>query len=164
MTIPKHIEIARTYLGLKEIRGPVNNAKIVRMFSLAGHPEIKADEVPWCAAFVAACLAEAGMVNEVSSSLRLWAAAYSKLGTALKEPVYGCVGVKTRNGGGHVGFVVAANKSRVWLLGGNQGDSVSVASFPRAGFTAFRLPAGVNVKGLPKLPLAAAGALNPSQA
>lgn len=161
--IPKYMEIARGYLGTKEIKGKVNNAKVVRMFSLAGHPEIKNDEIPWCAAFVAACLAEGGCVNEVTSSLRLWAAAYSKLGKKLTAPVWGCVGVKTRQGGGHVGFVVAANKDHVWLLGGNQGDAVSVARFPRASFSAFCLPTGVDAKKLPPLPASAAGAVNPSE-
>mgnify|MGYP000443863764 CR=1 FL=1 len=161
--IPKYMEIAKKYLGTKESPGSVNNPKVVQMFKLAEHPEITQDAVPWCAAFVAACLAEAKVPNEVAKSLRLWAAAYAKLGTPVKNPVWGAVGVKTRNGGGHVGFVVAANDQYVWLLGGNQGDQVSVARFPRSSFTAFRLPTGIDVKSLPKLPTSAAGAISPSE-
>lgn len=164
MAEPKYMTVAKAYLGTKEAPGTVNNPVVVKMFGLADHPEITQDAVPWCAAFVAACLKQGGFPNEVAKSLKLWAAAYGKLGTPLKNPVWGCVGVKTRNGGGHVGFVVAANAERVWLLGGNQGDKVSVASFPRSSFSAFRLPTGVDVKSLPKLPASAAGAVNPSQA
>ena len=164
VVVPKYMAVARSYLGTKEAPGSVNNPKVVEMFKLAAHPEIKQDSVPWCAAFVAACLKQGGAPNEVVPSLRLWAAAYGQLGTKLAQPAYGCVGVKTRNGGGHVGFVVAANKDFVWLLGGNQGDAVSIAKFSRSSFTAFRLPTGVDAKSLPKLPSDAKGALNPSQA
>lgn len=163
MTIPKHMEIAMKYLGVKETPGKASNPVVEEMFALAGFKGLK-DDVPWCAAFVAAMLKKAGLPNEVEPKMRLWAASYARCGVAVKSPVWGAIGVKTRNGGGHVGFVVAANADRVWLLGGNQGDKVSVASFPRKDFIAYRLPTGVDPKGLPKLPTSAAGAANPSQA
>lgn len=169
-TIPKHMKIALSYLGTKEAPGSANSRAVLEMFRLAEHPEITADSVPWCAAFVAACLKQGGTPNEVAKSLRLWAAAYAQLGTPLKEPVWGCVGVKTRAGGGHVGFVVAASATRIWMLGGNQGDQVSIASFPRYDsrgnpvFTAFRLPTGIDIKTLPPLPTSATGAANPTEA
>jgi len=162
-SIPKYMQVALSYLGTREAPGSANTPAVVDMFRLAEHPEITADSVPWCAAFVAACLKKAGTPNEVAKSLRLWAAAYAQLGTKLNAPVWGAVGVKTRTGGGHVGFVVAANASRVWLLGGNQGDKVSIASFPRASFSAFRLPTGIDARSLPPLPTSAAGAANPTE-
>jgi len=45
---------------LKEAQGPANNATIVEMFRVSGHPEVKDDETPWCAAFVGACLRLSG--------------------------------------------------------------------------------------------------------
>jgi hypothetical protein len=41
---------------------------------------------------------------------------------------------------GHVGFVVKFDKDYVWMLGGNQGDRVSVAKFPRSKFIGFSAP------------------------
>jgi len=165
-TIPKYMQVALSYLGTKEAPGSANNPLVVDMFKLAEHPQITADSVPWCAAFIAACLKKAGTPNEVARSLRLWAAAYAQIGSPLpiQKPVWGSIGVKTRHGGGHVGFVVAANKDRIWLLGGNQGDKVSIASFPREAFTAFRLPTGIDAKTLPPLPTSAAGASSPTEA
>ncbi len=32
---------------------------------------------------------------------------------------------------GHVGFYAGHDQSKVWLLGGNQGDAVNVRDFPR---------------------------------
>lgn len=168
-TIPKHIQIARTYLGEHEILGPLDNKRIMALYSMAGHPEVKHDETPWCAAFVAGILSQAGIMNEVPSAMRLWAPSYAKIGSALKVPVYGCIAVKLRHGGGHVGFVVAANATRVWLLAGNQGDACSVASYPRSDFLAanggaFRLPTGIKLADLPQLPTSGQGVFNPSQA
>ncbi len=162
---PKHIQIARNYIGIKEGPGAADNKIIVNLYSLAGHPEVKHDAVPWCAAFVAAMLTKAGVTNEVPGPKRLWALAYAKLGTKLAEPIYGCVGVKARKGGGHVTFIVAANKTHVWGLGGNQKDGVNIAQFNRADFVAWRWPTGVLKVGLPPLPVSLKGALvNPSQA
>lgn len=162
MPIPKHMEIALGLIGTKEFPGKPSNPIIDQFFRDAGFPKWK-DDVPWCAVFVASMLKRAGLSNEVAKDHWAWAASYAKLGRKLTEPVYGCVGVKTRNGGGHVGFVVAANSATIWLLGGNQGDAVSIAAFPRKTFTAFRLPTGVDAKTLPKLPVSSAGARNPSE-
>lgn len=162
MTIPPHMEWARKYIGVTETPGKASNPIVGEFFALAGFPGLK-DDVPWCAGFVAAMLKKAGLPNEVEPKMRLWAASYARCGVALKAPVWGAIGVKTRQGGGHVGFVVAASKDFIWLLGGNQGDRVSVARFPRSAFTAFRLPTGIDPKTLPKLPSSAIGAVNPTE-
>jgi uncharacterized protein (TIGR02594 family) len=161
-SIPVHMEIAFKFLGVKEVPGKGSNPVVDEMFALAGFPGLK-DDVPWCAAFVAAMLRKAGLPNEVEAKMRLWAASYARCGVKSARPVYGAIGVKTRTGGGHVGFVVAANESTVWLLGGNQGDKVSIAGFSRSSFTAYRVPTGIDPASLPRLPSSAAGAMNPSQ-
>lgn len=162
MPIPKHMQIALSLIGMKEFPGKASNP-VVEQFSIdAGFGRMK-DDVPWCGFFVASILKRAGLPNELEPKWRGWAASYGRLGTKLMNPVYGCVGVKTRQGGGHVGFVVAANSSTIWLLGGNQGDKVSIAAFPRKLFTAFRLPTGVDAKTLPKLPVSGTGAKSPSE-
>ncbi len=164
MPIPKHIEIASKLIGVLEFPGKGSNPVVEQFFADAGFKGLK-DDVPWCAGFVASMLKRAGLPNEVEPKMRLWAASYARCGVRLKQPLYGCIGVKTRNGGGHVGFVVAANRDFVWLLGGNQGDKVSVAKFKRKDFTAFCLPTGIDASTLPRLPLEYAGktAFNPSQ-
>lgn len=167
-SIPKHIEIARKFEGLTETPGKASNPVVEQFFADAGFKGLK-DDVPWCAAFVASMLKRAGLPNEVDPKMRLWAASYANCGVRIAKPAYGCIGVKTRNGGGHVGFVVAANDTHIWLLGGNQGDKVSVAKFARYSggkpvFTAFCLPTGIDLASLPKLPTSAVGVFNPSQA
>lgn len=157
--------IARTYLGLKEIKGPVDNPTIVAMFASCGHSWVKDDETAWCAAFVGHCLVKAGL----KSSGALTAKSYLDHGTVLTGPVADCIGVKNRMGGaawqGHTGFVVAANRSTIWLLGGNQNNMVSIAPFKRSEFAGFIWPEGAARPKVPRpLPTSAEGALGGSEA
>ncbi|WP_436835837.1 hypothetical protein [Enterobacter asburiae] len=56
----------------------------------------------------------------------------------------GCIAVLTRDGGGHVGFVVGrAPNGDVMLLGGNQSDQVCMRAFAPSRVTGYRWPAGV---------------------
>lgn len=137
---------ARKLIGVHEGVGPKDNSTVVQLFVDAGHKEIKHDEVPWCAAFVGACLERAGVKGTgslLALSYRLW-------GTELLKPVYGCVATKTRKGGGHVFFVVGYNpKTRtVFGLGGNQNDRVSIAPFKLSELK-FRWPANMPVSKVP---------------
>lgn len=154
------MKIAKGYLGTREIPGAQDNPAIVELFKLAGHEWVKDDETAWCAAFVGGVMVKSGLKGSGSLAAR----SYEGWGQALQSPVYGCIGVKSRAGGaawqGHVGFVVGATADNIIMLGGNQGNAVSIASFARRSFTAFRYPASVD---LPKmnypLPASVAGAL-----
>jgi len=139
--------------GMKEAPGAADNPAVVKLYAEAGHPEIKHDEVAWCAAFVGAMLKRAGQKNSGSLAAR----SYETFGTRLHNPMFGCIGVKKRPGGGwlgHVGFVVGFDGARVWMLGGNQGDKVSVASFSARDFTAFVVPPGFDIARLSPCPKA----------
>lgn len=144
MAEPKWLVEARKEVGTKEGIGKVNNPIVLKYYVEASHPEIKQDEVPWCAAFVNAMLKR----GDVKGNGSLAARSFESWGQPCKDPVLGCVGVKKRGNSswqGHVGFVVGANKTTIYLLGGNQGDKVSIAGFPRSEFTAFRWPANIPI-------------------
>lgn len=51
----------------------------------------------------------------------------------------------TRNGGGHVGFYVRETDRYVYILGGNQGNKVSVAAYDKGRIIAYRLPQLLNI-------------------
>lgn len=154
------MRIARSYLGQREVKGAVHNAAIVELFKLSGHAWVKDDETAWCAAFVGGVMARAGIPGSGS----LAAKSYEGWGQPLPRPLYGAIGVKNRAGGaawqGHVGFVVGATADAIIMLGGNQGDAVSIASFRRSEFTAFRYPPKVAVPKIAyPLPGSVAGAV-----
>lgn len=144
------MEIAKRYEAKKvhELRGG-EDPDIVRFFKEISHPEMNEDEIPWCAAFVGACLYEANMGHDGSA----WAADYAKWEggdpVAKGEEQYGDIAVLTRNGGGHVTFFVKDNGNGTFKnLGGNQSDMVCYSVSRYSQLTAFRRPNG---KGTPKL-------------
>lgn len=140
------IKEARKWIGVHEGVGPKDNPTVLQFFVDAGHPEIKHDEVPWCAGFVGACLERVG----IKGTRSLLALSYRLWGTELLKPVYGCVATKTRKGGGHVFFVVGYNPKTktVYGLGGNQNDRVSIAPFKLSELK-FRWPANLPVTKMP---------------
>lgn len=144
MIKPKWIVEAYKYIGLAEIRGPKHNAVIVGWLD-----NLRAwwgdDETPWCGVYVAQCIKHAG-----HDLPKLWMRAKDWLnwGVAIPRPVYGCVVVFERKGGGHVGFVVGLDqRGNLMVLGGNQGNRVSVAAFDRQRVVGYRWPKGA---GLPE--------------
>lgn len=158
MTDPVWIKKAQQYVGLHEAPGDfADNPAVVRFYGEASHPEIKHDAVPWCAAFVAAMLHEAGVANDVPDAMKLWAPSYAHLGHGLAQPAFGCIGVKTRIGGGHVTFIVGESGPYYLCLGGNQGDAVNIEAIPKAAFTAFRWPPGQPLPPVAPLPTSLAG-------
>lgn len=93
---------------------------------------------PWCGTFAAHCVTEAGLKPP-----KEWyrATAWLTLPVGLSRPAYGCVVVFSREGGGHVGFVVGKDQhGNLMVLGGNQGDAVSIKPFPLSRVTGFRWP------------------------
>lgn len=115
--------------------------------------------VPWCGAFVARCIAEAGLPYA-----KQWyrAKAWATWGEPLAYAVLGCIVVFERQGGGHVGFVVGRDpRGRLMVLGGNQGDRVSIVPFDPTRVIALRWPAG-DFERLP-LPVIQTSAASSSQ-
>ena len=148
------IATARSRIGQREIPGPAENSWIVGLWKKIRRGGIKTESVPWCAAFVGACLEDAGIVSTRFES----AASYLTWGGVLFEPTYGCIVVFARDGGGHVGFVVGEDEAgRLLVLGGNQGYAVSIAPFPRARVSGYRWPYDIPVSR-PWLPILSSAA------
>lgn len=137
---PPWIKEARAQMGTREIKGPRHEPKILAWWRAIKRGGIQDDETPWCAAFVGGCLEAVGIVSSRFESAR----SYEKWGSALAAPIYGCVVVFGRDGGGHVGFVVGQDSARnLMVLGGNQGDAVNIKAFQRSRVLAYRWPLGV---------------------
>lgn len=125
--------------GTREVPGAGSNARIAALFKDAGHPEIKSDEVAWCAAFVGACLARAGLRGTGS----LQARSYLAWGQPVEGFRLGAIAVLSRGSDttqGHVGFLVGETATEIRLLGGNQSDAVTVEDFPKSRLLGLRWP------------------------
>lgn len=117
--------------GTWEWAGDDHNPVVVKMYAESGHPEIKRDEVPWCAAFVGAVLARVGKQNTGS----LLAKSYLNWGekVSYKNAMPGDIVVLHRGNAswqGHVGFLVKKDRDYVHILGGNQNNQVNVTKYP----------------------------------
>ena len=91
----------------------------------------------WCAAFVNACLTDAGIHGThiaVAKDFLSW-------GQALVQPRFGAIAVLDRVGGGHVGFYIGTTREgKVELLGGNQNDMVCYKDFNKTKVRSYRWP------------------------
>lgn len=137
-------DLARKEVGTKEVVGKKHNATVVAYFRDAGHPEIVDDETAWCAAFVGAMLARAGVKPTGSLAAR----SYLKWGTpvGLAEAKPGDIVVFQRGSSswqGHVGFYVKHDATTISVLGGNQANQVSIAKYPLAKLLGIRRGASV---------------------
>jgi len=138
----KWMSIAEKEIGIKEVSGSGANARILEYHAQTSL-NASSDETPWCSAFACWVMKQAGIAGTRSASARSWV----NWGSSLTGPRYGAVVVITRGNDprlGHVGFVSRFDKDYVWLLAGNQTDSVSVVRFSRANVLAYRWPGPTN--------------------
>ena len=150
MKEPSWIVEGRKYIGEKEIKGPEHNPLILQFWKDIKRGGIKDDETPWCAAYVGGVLERSGITSSRFES----AASYLNWGVKLDKPAYGCVVVFSRDGGGHVGFVVGQQANGdLMVLGGNQSDAVNIRAFSTSRVSGYRWPKDipVDVQPLPQL-------------
>ena len=148
MEQPAWLAAAWGEYGVAEIAGAEDNPAIQAYYRDIGHGAALHDETAWCAAFLGAMLVRSGETHTSS----LMARSYLGWGEPLDEPRVGAIAVLERGSdpnAGHVGFVVGTAGKRIFLLGGNQGDRVSVAAFEVNRVLAYRWPQGAPVTQVP---------------
>lgn len=134
---PPWIHAARRYLGVREIPGPATSPVIGKWLH-ALRAYWTDDETPWCGALPAIVMQECGLAYPKAwYRARAWLDWGEPCSAAL-----GAVAIFERGGGGHVGFVVGKDHmSRLMILGGNQGNRVSIAPFEWGRLLGCRWPA-----------------------
>ena len=133
---------ARRLIGVKEVVGPGNNPEIIDWASDAGIG-YDDDDIPWCGLFVAHCVSST-LTSEPLPGNPLGARQWQKFG-APAMPTPGAILVfwrGSRDGWkGHVGFYAGEEADAYHVLGGNQGNSVSIARIRRDRLLEARWPA-----------------------
>ena len=158
---PAWLTAARAKLGTREAPGAANSPTIMGWAKRLGTKVLgiayNADSVPWCGVFVAACLHEVGMTPAtIAVRAKSWATWGVNLAADRLAP--GVVLVFEREGGGHVGFYVGEDTASYHVLGGNQGDRVSIMRLEKKRCVARRWPTGRPVIGGPVKMTGTAGA------
>ena len=125
-------ELAQRYLGIAEIPGERDHPLIRWWHSLTTIGETD-DEVPWCSSFVNGICWELRRPRSKSARARSWLDV--GLSVDQEDAVHGDIVVLSRGTSpttGHVGFFAGWDGvGTVRILGGNQGNTVSVASYNR---------------------------------
>ena len=126
-------------LGVEELSGGQHNPRVLA-YHAATNSGAKVDEEAWCAAFVSFILESL----KLKSTKSAWSRSYSSWGVRLEKPELGCVVVFTRPEAGptkgHVAFFVSEDAEKVYVLGGNQSNKVSIAGYPKSRLLAYRGP------------------------
>lgn len=136
-------DIAERFTGTKELPGAQDNPFILGMLRLDQSWPAH-DEIAWCSAFVSFVAWLLRLPRSKSLAARSWLS----IGTvvALERAIRGYdvvilkrgdgpqPGPEELNAAGHVGFFggFEPEHARVWVLGGNQGNGVSLAPFKAA--------------------------------
>lgn len=153
---------AKKHLGLKEIVGPKHNPTILGWLKSLG-AWWQNDEEAWCGTYVSNCMKASNI-----SYPKMWMRAleWSKWGVKLDSPIDGCVVVFSRKGGGHVGFVMGETKDGfLSVLGGNQGNAVTIAKFDKSRVVGYYWPKEVPVPPVKTLSIvSAAGGVSVNEA
>lgn len=132
------VEALRLY-GIKEQPGPINAPEIMAWANETGlQNSYHADAVPWCGLFAAVVVKRAGWEAPAAP---LWARNWTKFGKPSPEPGLGDVLAFQRETGGHVGFYVGEDFIAYHVLGGNQGDAVSIIRVTKKRLLGARRPA-----------------------
>lgn len=139
--LPKIVAEALALHGTREVPGPGDNPVILKWAAEVGKDVAAVygdDAIPWCGLFAAVVIHRAGY-PVISGPL--WAKNWAKFGQKADRPGLGDVLVFQRaGGGGHVGFYVAEDESAYHVLGGNQGDAVTIARIAKSRCIAARRP------------------------
>ena len=155
------LDLAAQQLGLNE----TTKAAALTDYLHNGGVNLDPATTAWCAAFVNATLAQSGQQGTGSNMAR----SFMQWGQAVDQPQPGDIAVFSRgdaNGPyGHVGFFQGYNPDgTIRVLGGNQGDAVSVSSFSPNALLGFRRASGQNAFAPPQAQQPAQNSLTMTQA
>lgn len=125
------LKIAFGELGTEEIVGDKHNPEVLKYAKETKITGITTDEIAWCSTFVNWVAIKAGLQYTGKANARSWL----NVGTKITTPEPGDIVVFWRESPqswkGHVGIFlgVSTDKKRVYCIGGNQGNRVSVSAY-----------------------------------
>lgn len=135
-------DVAKVELGVHETPGKDATARII---VYNAHTTLKAtsDEVAWCSSLANFVTDITGFTGTHSAAARSWL----DWGVVLDAPILGCIVIFDRKDASNLNAAHVAicdhpdiSNGVVRVIGGNQGDCVSVARYPVAKVLGYRAP------------------------
>jgi len=135
----KHLQIALSQVGIKEIPGKKDNPEVLKYFNEIGFNGSKLkDETAWCSAYANWVCKTAGLPFTGKLNARSW----NKIGSKVTNPKLGDVVVFWRESPqswkGHVAFFIRETRNWVYVLGGNQNNEVKISAYPKNKILSYR--------------------------
>ena len=132
---------ARFELGVAELAGPANSARVLEYLATCGKSSIfRLESTPSCSAFVNFIVLNRGVSGTRKANARSWLT----WGEPTDKPIPGCVVVFSRPPApwsGHVALFERVDPDgSIVVLGGNQKQRVSVARYPARRLLGYRVP------------------------
>lgn len=136
--------MAHRFIGVKEQKEPGRDHPLIQWaFSLCeGFTVDTPDETAWCSAFAQIPSYLLSLPRSKKANARSWLNVGARIKLEDATPGYDVVvlqrgvgpqpGPEVVNASGHVGFFAGWQGDHVLVLGGNQGDSVNISTFPRS--------------------------------
>jgi len=135
-------DLAQRFTGIQELPGGQNHPLVQWWLSLCGFALDSPDEIPWCSAFVNGIAWELRLPRSKSAAARSWLNVGSPVSLAQAEPGFDVVviqrgtapqpGPEVLKASGHVGFFAGVEGDMISILGGNQGNAVTVDRFNKS--------------------------------
>lgn len=159
---PRMIAEALALYGTREGDGPTDNPAILGWARALGLGTYRRDATPWCGLFMAWVAHRAGKPVPAEP---LWALSWLRFGAKIPAAALGDVVCFRRPTGGHVGLYVGEDAAAFHVLGGNQGDAVSIVRIGRARLAGVRRPPyATTPASVRPIRLAATGSLSQDEA
>lgn len=136
----KILAIAMSQYGVEEQQGKPHNPIILDYFKQIGHQWVQSDETAWCSAFMNWVALLAGVERTGKLNARSWLS----VGREVQNPTQGDVVIfwreKKSSWKGHVGIFIGYthDKKGIYVLGGNQNNSVNIKRYPASRLLGFR--------------------------
>lgn len=130
-------------IGVKEIPGRRDNARIMEYFKVAGHTWVNSEQTPWCSAAMCAWTSACALPSTGSLRARSWLdVSPARAVKRTEDLALGDIVVLWRGSRdaatGHVALFVTRRAGYLYLLGGNQSNEVCIKRYPEYRFLAGR--------------------------
>ncbi|QZH75886.1 MAG: TIGR02594 family protein [Erythrobacter sp.] len=135
------MQVALQEFHTRETRGARHTPRILEYHATCAGGT-RDDETAWCSAFANWVMAQIGLEGTGRANARSWLTWGNAVPTNSYH--YGAVTVlwrvSKRSWKGHVAFLAGVEGDNLILLGGNQGDAVSLRPYPKSRLLSFRWP------------------------
>jgi len=125
--------------GVREVYGTQSNPEILNIFTEIGIDGVEDDsQIAWCSAALNFICKKLNYERSGELSARSWL----KMPITVLKPSMGDIVVLWRESPkswkGHVGLYISEDAKNVYILGGNQGDSVCILPYPKERVLGYR--------------------------